>query len=88
ELDGLLTQRNGLQSVDTTGGIVLSAAEDNELGYAPGRTVTLLTGLAGGLVLGIIAAFIWNPLDRRQSNAAEISRSLRAPVVATVDAKR
>lgn len=88
ELDGLLTQRNGLQSVDTTGGIVLSAAEDNELGYAPGRTVTLLTGLAGGLVLGIIAAFIWNPLDRRLRSAAEISRSLRAPVFATVDAKR
>ena len=88
ELDGLLSQRNGLQSVDTTGGIVLSAATDNELGYAPGRTVTLLTGLAAGLVLGIIAAFIWNPFDRRLRNAREIARELRAPVFATLDAKR
>lgn len=88
ELDGLLTQRNGLQSVDTTGGIVLSAAEDNELAYAPGRTVTLLTGLAGGLVVGIIAAFLWNPFDRRLRNAAEMSRALGAPVFATLDAKR
>lgn len=88
ELDGLLTQRNGLQSVDTTGGIVLSAAEDNELGYAPGRTVTLLTGLAGGLVLGIMAAFAWNPFDRRLRNAKEVARALEAPVFATLDSNR
>jgi capsular polysaccharide biosynthesis protein len=88
ELDGLLSQRNNLQSVDTTGGIVLSAAEDNELGYAPGRTTTLLTGLAAGLVLGIIAAFVWNPFDRRLRNAAETTRALGAPVFATLDAKR
>jgi len=88
ELDGLLTQRNGLQSVDTTGGIVLSAAEDNELGVAPGRTITLLTGLAAGLVVGIIAAFVWNPFDRRLRNASEMTRALGAPVFATLDAKR
>lgn len=88
ELDGLLSQRNGLQSVDTTGGIVLSAAENNELGYAPGKTVTLLTGLAAGLVLGIIAAFVWNPFDRRLRNSREVSRLLAAPVFATVDARR
>jgi capsular polysaccharide biosynthesis protein len=88
ELDGLLSERNGLQSVDTTGGIVLSAAEDNELGYAPGRTVTLLTGAAGGFVLGIIAAFVWNVFDRRLRNSREVSRVLGAPVFATVDARR
>lgn len=88
ELDGLLSQRNGLQSVDTTGGIVLSAAEDNELGYAPGRTTTLLTGVAAGLVLGIIAAFVRNPFDRRLRSAAETSRALGAPVFATLDARR
>ncbi|WP_314424376.1 Wzz/FepE/Etk N-terminal domain-containing protein [uncultured Microbacterium sp.] len=88
ELDGLLTQRNGLQSVDTTGGIVLSAAEDNELAVAPGRTVTLLTGLAAGLVVGIIAAFVRNPFDRRLRNASEMTRALGAPVFATLDANR
>lgn len=88
ELDGLLSERNGLQSVDTTGGIVLSAAEDNELAYSPARTVTLLTGLAAGLVVGIIAAFVWNPFDRRLRNAKEMSRELRAPVFATLDARR
>lgn len=88
ELEGLLSERNGLQSVDTTGGIVLSSAENNELDYAPGRTITLLTGLAGGLVLGIIAAFIWNPFDRRLRNARELSRELKAPVFGTIDASR
>lgn len=86
ELDGLLSERNGLQSVDTTGGIVLSAAADNDPAYSPGRTITLLTGLAGGLVLGIIAAFVWNPFDRRLRNAAEMVRVLGAPVTATVEA--
>jgi capsular polysaccharide biosynthesis protein len=87
ELDGLLSQRNGLQSVDTTGGIVLSAAEDNELDYAPGRAITLLTGVAAGLVLGIVIAFVWNRFDRRLRNAREIARALGAPVYATVDVR-
>ncbi|WP_298040047.1 hypothetical protein [uncultured Microbacterium sp.] len=88
ELEGLLSERNGLQSVDTTGGTVLSAAENNELAYAPGRTRTMLTGLAGGLVAGIIAAFAWNPLDRRLRNAGETARALGAPVFAEVDPRR
>jgi capsular polysaccharide biosynthesis protein len=85
ELDGLLSERNGLQSVDTTGGTVLTAAEDNEIAYAPGRTITLLTGLAGGFILGIVAAFAWNPFDRRLRTGAEVSRELNRPVFATVD---
>jgi len=88
ELDGLLSERNGLQSVDTTGGIVLTAAADNLPAYSPGRTITLLTGLAGGLVLGIIAAFIWNPFDRRLRDASEMVRALGAPVFATIDPAR
>ncbi|MGM1017103.1 MAG: YveK family protein [Actinomycetota bacterium] len=88
ELDGLLSERNSLQSVDTTGGSVLSAAEDNELSYAPARTITLLTGIAGGFVVGIIAAFVWNTFDRRLRSAKEVSRALGAPMFATVDARR
>lgn len=86
ELDGLLSERNGLQSVDTTGGIVLSAAADNDPAHSPGRTITLLTGLAAGLIFGIIAAFVWNPFDRRLRNAAEMVRVLGAPVTAIVEA--
>lgn len=88
ELEGLLSERNGLQSVDTTGGIVLSSAENNALSYDPRRTVTLLTGLAAGLVLGVIAAFVRNPSDRRVRNAGELRRVLEAPVLATIDASR
>ncbi|MGW8482201.1 hypothetical protein ACWGJP_03640 [Microbacterium sp. NPDC055903] len=88
ELDGLLSQRNELQSVDTTGGIVLTAAEDSTLDYSPGRTITLLTGLAAGLVLGVIAAFVRNPFDRRLRNPVEMSRALDAPVFVSVDARR
>ena len=87
ELDGLLSERNGLQSVDTTGGIVLSAAKDNTLDYAPARTVTLLTGITGGFVAGVIAAFVRNPFDRRLRNAKEMARVVGAPVFATVDSR-
>lgn len=87
ELDGLLSERNGLQSVDTTGGTVLSAAEDNDIEYAPKRTITLLTGTAAGGVIGIVAAFFWNPFDRRLRDAAEVARDLEAPVFASIDAR-
>lgn len=86
ELDGLLSERNGLQSVDTTGGTVLSSAKDNKLAYAPGRTLTLLTGIAAGLVLGVIGAFVRNPFDRRLRNSKEVARSLGGPVFASIDA--
>ncbi|MFT4156832.1 MAG: hypothetical protein QM630_02730 [Microbacterium sp.] len=85
ELDDLLSQRNVLQGVDTTGGIVLTAADDSTPEYSPGRTMTLLTGLAAGLILGVIAAFVRNPFDRRLRNTVEIARSLGAPVFAEVD---
>lgn len=78
ELDGLLANRNALHSVDTTGGTVLSAAQDNPVYAVPGRTAPLLTGLAAGLVLGIVAAFVRNPFDRRLRSAHELSRLLGA----------
>ena len=84
ELDGLLADRNGLQSVDTTAGYVLSAAADNALEQAPSDRLTLLTGVAAGVVLGVLAAFLRNPRDRRLRTGREVTRALGAPLLATV----
>lgn len=81
ELDGLLTERNALRSVDTTGGIVLSDAENNPVYVLPSRLSTLLLGAAAGLVLGVAVAFMRNPFDHRVRGAKEMSRLLRAPVL-------
>lgn len=82
ELDGLLAERNGLQSVDTTAGYVLSAAADNAMEQAPSDSLTLLTGVAAGVVLGVVAAFLRNPRDRRLRTGSEVVRALGAPVLA------
>ncbi|WP_221585057.1 hypothetical protein [Microbacterium sp. G2-8] len=74
ELTGLTTQRNTLQSVDTTGGSVLTRAADSPLVSAPSRTMVLATGGAAGLLLGIVFAFVRDPFDRRLRTPAEIER--------------
>lgn len=85
EHEGLVGERNKLQSVDTTAGFVLSSASDNLLDAAPSVKLVLLTGLASGFVVGILAAFLRNPRDRRLRNASEVARALHAPVLARVD---
>lgn len=85
ELDGLLAERNGLQGVDTTAGYVLSSAADNAMATAPSRRIVLLTGLAAGVVLGVVAAFLRNPGDRRLRTAHEVARALGAPILARLD---
>lgn len=82
ELDGLLAERNSLQSVDTTAGYVLSAANSNAMESTPNSRLTLLSGLAAGLVLGVLAAFLRNPRDRRLRDGEEVARALKAPILA------
>lgn len=85
ELDDLVAERNGLQSVDTTPGYMLSTAADNSMTTEPSKRLALLTGLAGGLVLGVLAAFLRNPKDRRLRTADEVVRALGAPILARLD---
>lgn len=81
ELESLLSERNLLRSVDTTSGIVLSAAENNTVQFLPARTRILLTGIAAGVVLGVIGAFVRNAFDHRVRSTRELSRLLRAPAL-------
>lgn len=84
ELTNFLGQKNGLQGVDTAPGVVLSAAADSAVGVAPSARMSLLTGLAAGLVLGVLAAFIRDVRDRRLRSADEVSRMFGAPILSEV----
>ncbi len=75
ELAGLLSQRNALQSIDTTGGNVLTAAADSPVQTAPSRSLALATGLGAGVFLGVLLAFAREPFDRRLRNTAEVGRA-------------
>ncbi|QZY53139.1 YveK family protein [Leucobacter tenebrionis] len=88
ELDSLLSQRNALTSVDTTGGIVLTSAQDGALERDPSLKMTLATGLGAGLVLGIIAAFVRNPFDRRLRSPADMADALGAAQLADLEPRR
>lgn len=85
ELDGLLTERNGLQSVDTAPGVVLSSAGSGPVSVSPSGRSTLMTGAAAGLVLGIILAVVRDLRDRRLRDAQEVSRALGAPILSELE---
>jgi capsular polysaccharide biosynthesis protein len=75
ELDRLSAQINTYLGLDTTGGTVLTAAAQNPTQVAPGRGLVIGTGIAAGLILGIIAAFVFNALDRRIRDAFDVRRA-------------
>lgn len=82
ELEDLVADRNSLQSVDTTGGTILTAADENDLATAPSVAIVVATGAALGLVVGIIFAFLINPLMSRLRSRREIIRATGRPVLA------
>ncbi|MGO4105382.1 hypothetical protein AB4Y63_15635 [Leifsonia sp. YAF41] len=84
ELNTLLTQKSVLAQIDTAGGSVLTTASQNDVVVKPSKTQTLGAGLLVGGVLGLIAAFIVNPFDRRLRNAQEVRRITGAPILADI----
>lgn len=73
DLDSLTGQINSLNAIDTDGGMILTSAEDGTVSVSPQRTTFLLAGLFGGLLLGIVAAFVINVLDRRVRDPYDVS---------------
>lgn len=84
ELEDLLSQKNTLESVDTTGGYVLTPATKNTVSVQPSRTIVLGTGLFAGLFLGLVLAFAVNPFDRTIRSAREMKRLTARPIFAVL----
>lgn len=82
EMEGLLSQKNTLESVDTSGGAVLTPGENNPVHEAPNKKRVLAAGILAGVVLGLLLAFVIDPRDRRIRSSSEFERVLGSPVLA------
>jgi capsular polysaccharide biosynthesis protein len=88
ELDRLSAQINTFLGLDTTGGTILTAAEQNPTQVAPGRGLVISSGIAAGLILGIIAAFVYNAVDRRIRDAFDVRRARGGQVLGELEGKQ
>jgi capsular polysaccharide biosynthesis protein len=84
EVEALVTQRDALQSVDTTGGSILSDARYGQFQFAPDVIGTIASFTASGLLLGILAAILRDPFDNRLRRTREVEERLGAPLIARV----
>lgn len=84
ELEGLLAQKNILESVDTTGGEILTPAANNPVVEGPAEKRVLAAGVLAGIMAGLLVAFALNPFDRRLRNRGEFERALKKPVLASM----
>ncbi|MGO1235392.1 hypothetical protein, partial [Microbacterium gubbeenense] len=88
ELTQILAERTSLRSLITTGGSVLTDAAQNPVDVAPSRKIAVATGIGGGIVLGIVFAFIRDPRGRRLRSASEIAHATGARVRARMQVPR
>jgi uncharacterized protein involved in exopolysaccharide biosynthesis/Mrp family chromosome partitioning ATPase len=80
----LLTGRIGTltsELADTSGGTIITPASPPSKPSSPKKSLVLPAGLAAGLVLGLIAAFIWDRRDKRIRDAQNAERSLGLPAM-------
>jgi capsular polysaccharide biosynthesis protein len=96
ELTGLVTSINQLNSVDTTGGTLVSSAAANPLKFSPSSKLVYGGGALLGLLVGVGLAFVVNKLDRRVADGRAltaigggailselVSRQAKVPAVGT-----
>jgi tyrosine-protein kinase len=75
-----------LELLQTKPQVVKAADKGNLVAPTPKRNAML--GLAVGLLLGLGAAFLWEALDKRVRDEAEIERTLGIPLLARLPAPR
>lgn len=87
QITALLTRISTLEGVDTTGGVILNPASVTEIKVSPARAATLATGLAAGLLLGVVAAFVRSSRRRPVRSEKELQRELGIDTLGTVDGR-
>jgi uncharacterized protein involved in exopolysaccharide biosynthesis/Mrp family chromosome partitioning ATPase len=68
----------------TNGGTVITPAHPPGSPSSPKKSLVLLAGLFVGLVVGLIAAFVWDRRDRRIHTAGDVERFFSLPVLLTL----
>lgn len=75
ELDSLSSQINTFLGLDTTGGVVLTSAAENPTQVSPSKALVVATGLALGLLLGVLGAFALHRTKRRIGDDYDVRRA-------------
>lgn len=64
QISALLSRMNTLGGIDTTGGAILDPASAKPITVDPSVVLVVATGLAGGLIVGVMLAFITHSIRR------------------------
>jgi capsular polysaccharide biosynthesis protein/Mrp family chromosome partitioning ATPase len=79
-LNGEITSLTGL-AANVQGGHVITVATAPTKPTSPSKKIILPAGLVGGLLIGLIVAFVWDRRDKRLHSAADVERFLGLPVI-------
>jgi capsular polysaccharide biosynthesis protein len=75
------------QASNVNGGSVITAAAAPGSPSSPKKSLVLPSGLVAGLLLGLIAAFVWDRRDKRLHSAQDVERLLDIPVMLSLPRK-
>lgn len=75
QLTAIVGQINQLDSVDTTGGAIVSPADSSAVGISPSRATVLIPAGLVGIILGLVATFIVNAADRRVEDSHALTQA-------------
>jgi len=85
-LNGQIVTLTG-QAANVQGGHVITAATPPGKPKSPSKTIDLPIGLVVGLLLGVVAAFVWDRRDKRLHGPGDVERLLGLPVVLSLPRK-
>jgi uncharacterized protein involved in exopolysaccharide biosynthesis/Mrp family chromosome partitioning ATPase len=83
QINSLLTQVSTLtgEAANTAGGHIITKATPPGKATSPSKSLVLPSGLVAGLLIGLIAAFVWDRRDKRLHTAQDVERLLHLPVL-------
>ena len=84
QLAQLAEQRSKIATADLSAGAVTTVAGEPVRSSRDGAVLLALAALLGGLIVGVVAAFVRDALDRRLGHAAEAADLTGLPVLGTV----
>jgi capsular polysaccharide biosynthesis protein/Mrp family chromosome partitioning ATPase len=69
------------QALQTNGGNIITKAQPPGSPSSPKKTLILPSGIVAGLIIGLIAAFLWDRRDKRIHTARDAERFFGLPVL-------
>lgn len=80
EIDALVSERSSLINLSSHAGQLITPAEATTLAVAPSQRLALSAGLLGGIVLGIVMAFVRERLTRGVGTGQALGSLVTVPI--------